>query len=719
MSNEEIIRELSVHGLTKDTELEPMIKVVAEAEAAAVMMYYALARLAKEQGLNEAAATFIESGNQEAVHAGFYATLNGKYPKDFWQFVAGVAKAEYKGEKNVLAVAEKVRAAGLTAAADQMEIYAKQEHHHGEVLDELLKKCAPKIDAPAQKKWVCAFCGYEHTGDAPPDVCPICGQPSATFKEKVEPESLHGVTKGTSLESLSQDAMRAEINGARMYHALACIAKEQGLEDMAKTLTELGNQEAQHAGFYAMISGKYPKDFWELLCKVQKLESEGEQRGKGFADIFRKGGFTEVADIIDGISKQEGHHGAVIAELFKKYNPDFKPTDTVGKKLYVCPCCGYEYFGDLDAEPENWTCPVCGQPKKDFKLIENAPEQVAEGQKVFVCSVCGYEHTGDAPPDVCPICGQPSAVFKEKVSKIKISAVKLYDGGFMMKSFACGGGLPEGSSPEEKLRSSLQNYVIDTGKEVILVDTGTPAEMEFPVTADSKITMGDKVANYVDALKTAGYEPEQVSKILVTHKHPDHTGELRAFPNAKIYISRLEADDMNLTGDNIVRTDFTDGAYKNFNKCQKIADGVYYIFAPGHTKGNSIVIVEAGDIFYMIHGDVTYTDEALLENKLSVAFEDFDAARDTLNRVRAFIKENKTVYLSTHTPLGYENLEAQKIMKLPEIDETPIAENKADESEKVSGTVWVCSVCGYEHVGNVPPDICPICSQPASSFSKK
>ncbi|MBR0061621.1 MAG: MBL fold metallo-hydrolase, partial [Selenomonadaceae bacterium] len=295
----------------------------------------------------------------------------------------------------------------------------------------------------------------------------------------------------------------------------------------------------------------------------------------------------------------------------------------------------------------------------------------------------------------------------EAKSPMKISAVKLFDGGFMMKSFACGGGLPEGSIKEEKLRSSLQNYVIDTGKEVILVDTGFPAEETFPVTEKSVITFGDKINNYVDALKAAGYTPAQVSKILITHKHPDHTGELRAFPNAKIYISRIEADDMNLTGDNVVRVDFTDGAYKNFDACQKIADGVYYIFAPGHTKGNSIVIVEADDKFFMIHGDVTYTDEALLENKLSVANEDFPAARDTLNRVRAFIKENKTVYLSTHTPLGYENLAAQKIMELPDVEEAPVEDIQADAPKEVSGTVWVCSVCGYEHVGDTPPEFCP------------
>ena len=46
--------------------------------------------------------------------------------------------------------------------------------------------------------------------------------------------------------------------------------------------------------------------------------------------------------------------------------------------------------------------------------------------------------------------------------------------------------------------------------------------------------MGRKVKNYVDALQEAGYQPEQVSKILITHKHADHTGELRNFPNAKI-----------------------------------------------------------------------------------------------------------------------------------------------------------------------------------------
>ncbi len=40
--------------------------------------------------------------------------------------------------------------------------------------------------------------------------------------------------------------------------------------------------------------------------------------------------------------------------------------------------------------------------------------------------------------------------------------------------------------------------------------------------------------------------------------------------------------------------------------------------AKGHTNGNSIIIVEMDGLFYMIHGDITYVDEALYEDKLSL-----------------------------------------------------------------------------------------------------
>ena len=169
---------------------------------------------------------------------------------------------------------------------------------------------------------------------------------------------------------------------------------------------------------------------------------------------------------------------------------------------------------------------------------------------------------------------------------------------------------------------------------------------------------------------TTARKPED-SKILLTHKHSDHSGELKSFPNAKIYVNEEEISADELQGiDNIIPVSFTDGAYYNFPESQKIIDGVYYIKAKGHTNGNSIVIVENDGLFYMLHGDITYVDEALYENKLSVVYDDLAEARVTLDRVREFVSKHPTVYCGTHTPQGYENLESKKIVDLNNPPET-------------------------------------------------
>ena len=245
-----------------------------------------------------------------------------------------------------------------------------------------------------------------------------------------------------------------------------------------------------------------------------------------------------------------------------------------------------------------------------------------------------------------------------------IKAIRMFDGGFMNQQFAFGGESKEGTDEQIIYRSSLQNFLIDTGDEVILIDTGFQNDMKAPEKKlGAPLYMGEKIADYMDALVAAGYKPEQVTKILITHKHPDHTAALQYFPNAKIFIGPEDADAMKLEGENIVRAQYGE-TYKNFPNAQQVIPGIWFIEAKGHTKGNSIIIVECDGLYYMFHGDVTYCDAALKANKLSIVFEDKDAARETLDRVRQFIKENPTVYLSTHCPEGYENLEMKRVMKL-------------------------------------------------------
>ena len=178
-------------------------------------------------------------------------------------------------------------------------------------------------------------------------------------------KSIHGMTKGTSLEKMTSMLAQAEAKGVMMYYALARLAEEQGLPDAAEKFMEAAHQEADHAGFYAVLSGMYPKDFWTLVRGLQKAESAGEASLKKLADSFRAQGLAEAAEQVEIFAGQEGHHGVLLQELLDKYG---KNVDTAGKKVYVCGCCGYEYVGDLDAEPDDYVCPVCGMPKKVFRM---------------------------------------------------------------------------------------------------------------------------------------------------------------------------------------------------------------------------------------------------------------------------------------------------------------------------------------------------------------
>ena len=104
---------------------------------------------------------------------------------------------------------------------------------------------------------------------------------------------------------------------------------------------------------------------------------------------------------------------------------------------------------------------------------------------------------------------------------------------------------------------------------------------------------------------------------------------------------------------------------------------------------------------------------------------DLPAARETLDRVRDFIARHPTVYLSTHTPLGPENLETKTVIDLANPPKTIPA---GEVVFKTATGKYVCSICGYvydpaEHDGvpfeDLPDDWkCPRCRQPKTKFNR-
>ncbi len=62
---------------------------------------------------------------------------------------------------------------------------------------------------------------------------------------------------------------------------------------------------------------------------------------------------------------------------------------------------------------------------------------------------------------------------------------------------------------------------------------------------------------------------------------------------------------------------------------------------------------------------------------------------------------------------------AKKILELiPDNEKKENEENKAFSKGDKNMTKWVCTVCGYVHEGEQPPEFCPVCKQPADKFKK-
>ena len=183
--------------------------------------------------------------------------------------------------------------------------------------------------------------------------------------------SIYGKTKGTELEKTIAQLAQGEAVGGSMYYAMAHIAKEKfGLEEAAKELIELGNQETNHGAFYAMLNDRYPHDektFWQMVRGLSKAEFKGENNVDQLADKLEQLGIDqEAVKQVREFAQQEKHHGEITKAIIEKYAPK-EEDDNSDKPVYVCSVCGFEYVGNIDQEPADYKCPICGCAKGVFK----------------------------------------------------------------------------------------------------------------------------------------------------------------------------------------------------------------------------------------------------------------------------------------------------------------------------------------------------------------
>ena len=241
------------------------------------------------------------------------------------------------------------------------------------------------------------------------------------------------------------------------------------------------------------------------------------------------------------------------------------------------------------------------------------------------------------------------------------------------------------SFEKEAVPTSVNAYLINTGAKLVLIDVGT-----------GKL-FGPALGGLVENLKAAGYQPDQVDEIYVTHLHPDHVGGLMdgdkiAFPNAIVRADQRDADFW-LSQANADKApqevkDFFKGAmaslnpyiaagkFKPFDGDTELMPGVRAIAARGHTAGHSIYAVESKGQKLVLWGDLMHVAAVQFpQPSVTIAF-DTDSKAAAVQRKKAYAQAAREGHLvaAAHLPfpgIGHLRAEGKGYAFVP-IDYTPV-----------------------------------------------
>lgn len=192
------------------------------------------------------------------------------------------------------------------------------------------------------------------------------------------------------------------------------------------------------------------------------------------------------------------------------------------------------------------------------------------------------------------------------------------------------------------VETSITAYLVLTNNQQILIDAGAGS------------FLGSTLGKLKKNLIAAGFLPENIDAILVTHLHADHVGGLidgdkMAFPNATIYISKPEAafwlTPANKETANKRAQPFFDpaqaaimpyqkaGKLKTYDPGTQLFPGITSISSLGHTPGHNFFMLQSKEQQLVFWGDVIHAGAVQFEDpSVTIDFDVDLTAAATIRR---------------------------------------------------------------------------------------
>jgi glyoxylase-like metal-dependent hydrolase (beta-lactamase superfamily II) len=182
------------------------------------------------------------------------------------------------------------------------------------------------------------------------------------------------------------------------------------------------------------------------------------------------------------------------------------------------------------------------------------------------------------------------------------------------------------------IQTAVNAYLVHTGKELVLVDAGA-AKCFGP-------TMGNIVAN----IKAAGYQPDDIDTVLLTHMHPDHicglvdAGGKAVFPRATVWGAKSEAAfwlDKNIEqaapegnrpffemAQHAIAPYAQAGRFRTFAPGESLPAGFTVMPSAGHTPGHTSYLLTSANESLLIWGDIIHAHAVQLAHpEVAIEFD--------------------------------------------------------------------------------------------------
>src|SRR5580704_5538599 len=249
---------------------------------------------------------------------------------------------------------------------------------------------------------------------------------------------------------------------------------------------------------------------------------------------------------------------------------------------------------------------------------------------------------------------QVPGFYRLKVGDLEVTA--LFDGAAVFDAHWLNGtkatmdGVVNALQEDPRLLDvSDEGFLVNTGKQRILVDAGAGTWWG-----------GGVLGRLEGSLRSAGYTPEEIDIVLITHLHSDHVGGLttqdgkRVFPNADVYVAKAESDfwlstEIAAKAPKDVQPFFQSaraiaapyikaGKWHTFNGSESIVDGMQLVPLPGHTPGHTGYEFSSKRQKILFSGDIVHAQRVQLRHPEITAIFDVDQTAAAATRLQLLPK---------------------------------------------------------------------------------